>query len=160
MKRLALVLFLIAAPALAADPPPKSVAGKVVGVTDGDTIKVLDADKVEHRVRLAGVDAPERKQPFSAKAKEALSKLVFEKEVTVAVTDRDRYGRLVGKVKQGQTDVNTELVLKGWCWRYDAYDKKGEYREAQAEAKAAKRGLWADPVPVPPWEFRAAAKQK
>jgi endonuclease YncB( thermonuclease family) len=136
----------------------KAFTGKVVGVTDGDTFTVLDADKAQHKVRLHGIDTPERGQAFGTKAKQALSDLVFDKEVTVAVTDVDRYKRLVGRVKQGDTDVNAEMVRSGFAWRYPQYDKAGEFTKAQEEAKAAKKGLWADADPTPPWEYRKGTK--
>jgi len=147
---LPLVLLLIASPLLAADP----ITGRVVGVADGDTLTVLDASKTRHKVRLHGIDAPEKSQAFGTKAKEALAALVFQKDVSVIVVGTDRYGRQVGKVRQGGTDVNTALVRAGYAWRYSTYDKKGEYTAAHNEAKAVKRGLWADPAPTPPWEFR------
>lgn len=150
---LLLILILIALPVGAAD-EPKAVSGRVVGVTDGDTLILLDADKARHKVRLHGIDAPEKGQAFGAKAKQALSDLVFGKEVIVAVTDVDRYERLVGRVRQGDAGVNLALVRGGHAWRYPQYDKAGEFAAAQDEAKAAKRGLWADADPTPPWEFR------
>lgn len=79
--------------------------------------------------------------------------LVFEKEVTVPVVDRDRYGRLVGRVTAGGTGVNRQMVADGWCRRHPQHDKTGEFTDAE-EAEAAERGLWADPAPVAPWEFR------
>ena len=152
IRTLSLLLFLVAAPVLAAE--PTTITGRVVSLADGDTLTVLDAGKTQHKIRLHGIDTPEKKQAYGTKAREALGALVFQKDVSVTVVDKDRYGRLVGKVKQGDTDVNRELVAKGYAWRYSQFDKKGEYTAVQAEAKAAKRGLWADPDPVPPWEFR------
>ncbi|MBA4067300.1 MAG: micrococcal nuclease [Isosphaera sp.] len=151
--RAALLLILIGFPVFAAD-KPKAVSGKVVDVTDGDTLTFLDAGKVRHKVRLHGIDAPEKGQAFGTKAKQALSDLVFDKEVAVAVTDVDRYERLVGRVTEGDTDVNTALVRGGHAWRYPQYDKTGDFTAAQDEARAAKKGLWADTDPAAPWEFR------
>ncbi|MBX9582460.1 MAG: thermonuclease family protein [Gemmataceae bacterium] len=108
---------------------------------------------------MHGVDAPEKGQEYGAKSKAALGKLVFEKDATVAVTDVDRYKRLVGKVTVGGTDVNLKMVTDGWCRRYTQYDKKGEYRDAQAEAKENKWGLWVGSDPVPPWEIRGLKGQ-
>lgn len=153
MKRLLpLVLLLIASPLRAAD--PATITGKAVSTADGDTLTVLDSSKIQYNVRLHGIDAPEKAQAFGTKTKEALASLVFQKDVTVTVVDKDRYGRFVGKVRQGDTDVNMALVREGLCWRYTTYDKKGEYTAAQNEAKAARRGLWAAPELTPPWEFR------
>ena len=153
MRTLGLILFLIAAPALAAD-YPRAVAGKVVAVAAGDTLTVLDADKVQHKVRLHGIDTPERKQSYGTKARQALADLVFGKQVIVDVVDRDRYKRLVGKVAVDGSDVNRKLVLDGFAWQYRQYDKSKAMADAQAEAQEAKRGLWADPDPPPPWEYR------
>lgn len=115
---------------------------------------MLDANKVQQQIRLAGIDSPEKKQPFGTKAKDALATLVFGKDVTVTVVDKDRYGRWVGKVYQGEVDVNEKLVREGYAWRFPTYDKAREYADAEAEARRAKRGLWWDKDPIPPWEFR------
>lgn len=124
------------------------------GVADGDTLTVLDAEKRQHKVRLHGIDAPEKGQPFGAKAKEALAGIVFKKDVTVEVKDTDRYGRVVGKVKQGGVDVNLKMVKDGFAWQYRRYDKSRALLDAEEEARNAKRGLWAGADLVPPWEFR------
>lgn len=151
----ALLLLLVAAAAHAA-----SITGKVVGVTDGDTITVLveTADKKESvKVRLWGIDAPETKQAFGQRAKQELSSLVFGKVVSVEVKDKDRYGRTVGEVFADRIAVNAEMVRRGFAWWYETYAKKATaLSQAQAEAKAAKRGLWSEPNPVAPWEFRKA----
>ncbi len=134
--------------------------GNVVGVADGDTITVLDADKVQHKVRLTGIDAPEKKQPFGNRAKQSLSDMVFNKTVTVETDKRDRYGRELGKVLAGGKDVNLEQVRTGFAWHYKAYERtqpvadRQAYADAENEAKAAKRGLWVDADPTPPWEWR------
>lgn len=139
-------------PPLAAD--PTTSAGKVAALSDGDTITVLHATITKQKVRPTGIDAPEKAQVFGTKAREALVALVFGKGVTVTVVDKDRYGRWVGKVRPGDTDVNTNMVRDGYAWRYVTYDKAGDYSAAEAEARKAKRGLWADKDPLPPWEFR------
>jgi endonuclease YncB( thermonuclease family) len=149
---LPVLLLLVSSPVWATD--PVTITGKVVAVADGDTLTVLDVVKNPHKIRLHGIDAPEKAQAFGTKAKKSLATLVFQKDVTVTVVDTDRYGRMVGKVKRGDLDVNLALVKGGWCWRYTTYDKKSEYAAAQAEARAARRGLWADSEPIPPWEFR------
>lgn len=134
--------------------------GDVVGVVDGDTITVLDADKVQHKIRLTGIDAPEKKQPFGNRSKQSLSNMVFNKTVTVETGKRDRYGRELGKVLAGGKDVNLEQVRAGLAWHYKAYERtqsatdRQVYADAENEAKAAKRGLWADSAPTPPWEWR------
>ena len=136
------------------------ITGNVVGVADGDTITVLDADKVQHKIRLTGIDAPEKKQPFGNRSKQNLSDMVFNKTVIVETDKRDRYGRELGKVLASGKDVNLEQVRAGLAWHYNAYERtqsatdRQAYADAENEAKAAKRGLWADADPVPPWEWR------
>lgn len=132
-----------------------SITGKVVGVSDGDTVTVLTSAKESVKVRLHGIDAPESKQAFGARAKEELSTLVFGKIVTVEVKEKDRYGRSVGRVTADGIAVNVELVRRGFAWWYRDYAKKDiELSTAEAKARNAKLGLWADKAPVAPWDFR------
>jgi endonuclease YncB( thermonuclease family) len=133
--------------------------GKVVAVSDGDTIRVLYKGG-QLKVRLAEIDTPEKGQPWGSRARQALSDLVFGKLVRVVEQDRDRYGRIVGRVYLDGTDVNAEMVRSGSAWVYRKYAKdKGLYR-LEMEAKGAKRGLWALPEAqrVPPWEWRHAGR--
>lgn len=131
------------------------IQGKVVGVHDGDTITVLTPAKEQVKVRLYGIDAPESKLAFGARAKQELSGLVFGKAVVVQVEDKDRYGRIVGPVLADSVDVNLEMVRRGLGWWYRSYAKKDvALARAETEAKNAGLGLWADKAPVPPWEFR------
>jgi endonuclease YncB( thermonuclease family) len=139
-----------------------TITGKVVGVADGDTITVLDADKVQHKIRLAGIDAPEKKQAFGNRSKESLSDLVFDKRVTVETEKRDRFGREIGKVLVNGRDVNLVQVESGMAWFYRQYQREQSpndrrlYEAAEDAAKAGKRGLWRDVDPTPPWDFRKA----
>jgi len=129
--------------------------GKVVGVTDGDTITVLHIGTAT-KVRLAGIDCPEKAQPYGHKAKEATSALVFGKEVIVQAHGQDKYGRAIGDVllPHGK-NINHTLVREGWCWWYRKYAPGDTTLERlETDARAAKRGLWADPNPVPPWMWR------
>jgi micrococcal nuclease len=131
-------------------------SGKVVGVSDGDSITVLH-DGRQEKIRLWGIDCPEKSQDFGAKAKQATSWLVFGKIVEVEPVDVDRYGRTVALVKVGRTVVNEELMRQGLAWVYVAYCKQAvceKWKELEIDAWAQKRGLWAEPYPVPPWEFR------
>lgn len=133
--------------------------GKVVAVLDGDTIDVLHNGQAE-RIRLNGIDCPEKKQPFGQKAKQFTSALVFGKEVTVHPKTMDRHKRTVGDVLLPDgTNVNRELVKAGLAWWYRKYSKDGTLETLEREAQEAKRGLWRDPHPVPPWEFRHPAKK-
>lgn len=128
--------------------------GVVVGVTDGDTFTLLTPAKEQSKIRLAEIDTPERGQPFGKWAKEQLSALVFEKDVAVLVVDVDRYDRIVGRVYSDGLDVNAELVRLGAAWVYDKYATDAGLYVLQEEARAAERGLWSQPSPIPPWEWR------
>ena len=138
--------------------------GKVVGLADGDTVTVLDEQKQQHKIRLAGIDAPERKQPYADASRKHLASLVFGKTVEVRFHKKDRYGRLVGTVYLEGSDVNLLQVTAGLAWHYKAYEKEQSEQErlvyASAEETARRRhlGLWQDRTPVPPWDFRKAAK--
>ena len=129
--------------------------GKVVAIADGDTLTLL-VNRQQLKIRLAEIDTPERGQPYGSKAKEALSQLAFGKRVRVVATDHDRYGRIVGRVYIGDTDVNAELVRQGAAWVYRQYAKDPGLFALEAEARKAKRGLWGLPEAerVPPWEWR------
>ncbi len=152
--------FLVVLSLVLSSPAWADITGNVVGVADGDTITVLDADKLQHKIRLTGIDAPEKKQPFGNRSKQNLSDMVFNKTVTVETIKRDRYGRELGKVLAGGKDINLEQVRTGMAWHYKAYERtqsgtdRQAYADAENEAKAAKRGLWADSEPTPPWDFR------
>lgn len=135
-------------------PAQADFTGNVVGVADGDTITVLDTDKVQHKVRLAEIDAPEKAQAFGNRSKQALSALVYGKAVLVVEQGQDRYKRTIGRVYQGDVDVSAEQVKQGMAWVYRKYSKDVSLLPLEDEAKAAKRGLWADAKPVPPWEWR------
>jgi len=143
-----------------------TIEGYVVGVADGDTITVLDADKVQHKIRLAGIDAPEKKQAFGQRSKQSLSDLVFSKAVTVDTNKKDRYGRVVGKVLVNGMDANLAQVQRGMAWHYKAYEREQSaidrtlYTNAEIEARESKRGLWADEAPLPPWASRRDKKVK
>jgi len=146
-------------------PDLAEVNGLVVGVADGDTVTVLDGERNRHRVRLAFIDAPEKAQPFGQRAKQALSDKVFQQQVRVEVVDRDRYGREVGRIWLGETDVNLAQLAEGFAWFYRHYAKNGlnssdyaRYEETEAAAKEQRLGLWQDDDPTPPWDFRRAKR--
>jgi len=142
----------------------ETLTGKVVGVSDGDTLTVLDAERHLHKVRLAGIDAPEKGQAFGQQAKKFLSSIVFGNVVDVQYKKTDRYGRLVGKVRIGERDMGLELVQAGLAWHYKAYVKEQSMadRNAYADAEIAAReqhvGLWFDKQPVAPWAWRQQRK--
>lgn len=138
----------------------ETITGRVVGVADGDTLTVLEADNVQHKIRLGGIDAPEKKQAFGQRSKESLSDLAYDKQVDVETTKRDRYGRQIGKVLVDGRDVNLVQVERGMAWFYRQYQREQSpndqrlYEAAEDAAKVGGRGLWRDADPVPPWEFR------
>ena len=140
-----------------------TIEGRVVGVADGDTITVLDANKVQHKIRLGGIDAPEKAQPYGQTSKQGLSDLVFGKTVMVDTDKMDRYGREVGKVLVDGVDTNLEQVRRGLAWHYKAYQREQPpedrlaYAAAEKEAAAARLGLWQDALPMAPWEWRHPA---
>lgn len=166
LRRLALLPFLALCSLAVGQGSNATFTGRVVGVSDGDTLKVLRETarrKEEVRVRLWGVDAPETKQAFGTKSKQFTSDLVFGKSVTVLVADTDRYGRTVAWVTVGSGGeakaLNLELLKAGMGWWYESYAKKAyELRDAMEAAKRAKVGLWSEPNPVAPWEFRKSAR--
>ncbi len=133
--------------------------GKVIKITDGDTLTRL-VDSKQLRIRLSDIDTPERKQPFGSRAKQALSDLVFGKQARVVEVTVDRYGRIVGRVYMGETDVNRELVAQGFAWVYRKYSNDAELLRLEAEAKEKGLGLWADPNPIPPWEWRRGRRER
>jgi endonuclease YncB( thermonuclease family) len=137
----------------------QTITGKVVGVSDGDTITVLDSNKHPIKVRLAQIDAPEKNQDYGQASKKALSAAVFNKIVTIDVVDTDRYKRKVGKVLIGGVDVNLGQINSAMARVYRQYAKDQAYYIAEDTAKAAKVGLWSKPNPIPPWEYRHSGKK-
>ena len=135
--------------------------GKVIRISDGDTLTILlECAELDVPVRLAGIDAPEKKMPFGNVAKQSLADLAFGKWVVVVWHEKDGYGRVVGKVIAGGRDVALEQLRRGLAWHYKAYaprqpaaDREA-YSAAEASAKAVAAGLWRDRNPTPPWEWR------
>jgi len=134
-------------------------SGPVVSVLDGDTIEILQNQHLE-RIRLHGIDCPERGQPFGHKAKQAMSALVFGQDVTLQTHGKDRYKRILADVFLSDgTHVNHELVKEGWCWWYRKYAPKDiELKTLEEQARQSKKGLWGERAPVPPWEWRRDAR--
>jgi endonuclease YncB( thermonuclease family) len=134
--------------------------GQVVGVSDGDTITLLDANKTQYKIRLAGIDAPEKAQAFGQAAKKSLSDLIFNKQVNVYWEKTDRYQRVLGKVTLDGQDVCLEQVKLGMAWYYKQYQRdqtpedRTKYTLAEKEARANRIGLWSDESPVEPLKFR------
>jgi endonuclease YncB( thermonuclease family) len=149
----------------------QSLTGIVVGVSDGDTITLLDQNKQQHKIRVAGIDAPEKKQPFGQRSKEHLSALVFKKLVEVVGDKTDRYGRTVAKVMVARPDCNSpdcprsedaglRQVEAGLAWWYRKYAKEQTredrvlYETAEATARTRGMGLWSESDPIAPWDWR------
>jgi endonuclease YncB( thermonuclease family) len=138
----------------------KELIGQVIKVVDGDTITILDANKEQFKIRLSGIDAPEKNQAFGNVSKQSLSEMVAGKEVQVNYNKRGRYGRIIGKVLLNNEDVNLMQVKRGLAWHYKQYEREQEVEDkalyAQEEYLAQKNrlGLWNDKNPIPPWQFR------
>ena len=132
------------------------LSGKVVAIADGDTFTLLTADKEQIKIRLAEIDAPESGQPYGNKSKQALSELIFSKDIRVVVQTTDRYGRTVGRPYVGDLDVCAEMVRMGAAWAYREYLIDRSLLTLEADAKADKRGLWgiSEAQAMPPWEWR------
>ncbi len=156
--RFALATLLLACFSLSAT--AATYTGRVVAISDGDTLTVLDADRRQHKIRLAGVDAPEKRQPWGQRARQSLGELVFGRVVEIEVSKMDRYGRAIGRVRVDGMDVNLELLRRGLAWHYKTYEREqpaGErhaYAQAERQARASRQGLWSDERPIAPWDYR------
>jgi len=156
LRTFALVVALFA-PSVAAE----MLVGRVVAVSDGDTLTVLDAANRQYRVRLAGIDAPERNQAYGEDSKQNLARLAFGQPATVEWDKTDHYGRVLGKVVIGAIDANLAQVRAGYAWHYKKYQDeqsagdRRRYAVSAAEARVERLGLWRDPSPTPPWDWRA-----
>jgi len=133
---------------------------KVVGIDDGDSIKLLTGDKTEIRVRLLGIDAPEWKQPYRDAAKQSLSDLIFGKTVRVQPTGEDRYHRVTANVFIDRVWVNYVQVRRGLAWHYVRYSTDKGLAAAELTARTERLGLWQEPQPTPPWEWRAVGRKQ
>lgn len=146
------------------------LVGKVVGIADGDTLTVLDTAYRQHRIRLSGIDAPERRQAYGDRAKQHLSALVADKRVRVSWDKRDRYGRIVGRVFSAMCDrsrcrdedAGLEQIRAGFAWHYSRYARdqppaeRAAYAAMEQQARERRAGLWRERDPMPPWDFRSA----
>ena len=133
---------------------PKQLLLKVVGVHDGDTITGLDEDQKQFKIRLDAIDAPELGMAFGQASRKALSEKVLGKQVEVIVKTKDRYGRTVGHVLLDKRDMNLEMIEEGMAWHYAHYDHNKRLAAAEGEARGNRIGLWSDPNPVSPWDWR------
>lgn len=144
----------------------ETLHGRVVGIADGDTITVLDNTNTQFKIRLAGIDAPEKKQDFGNASKKSLSDLVYDQQVIIDWTKQDRYGRIVGKVILDNVDINLEQIRKGMAWFYRNYqnelefDDRLNYLHAEEAAIQNQIGIWSLQSPIPPWDFRKIARAR
>jgi len=142
-----------------------ALTGRVVGIADGDTLTLLDATNTQHKIRLSGIDSPEKGQPFGQACKKSLSDLAYDRVVAVESNKLDRYGRVIGKVLVNGQDVNLEQVRRGCGWHYKKYqneqilDDRLSYNAAEESARARRVGLWTDLEPRPPWEWRKDSRK-
>lgn len=134
-------------------------SGQVVSVLDGDTIEVLHNNRAQ-RIRLNGIDCPEKGQAYGNRAKQAASELAFGKEVMLQTHGLDKYGRTIADVLlSDNTNINYQLVKNGWCWWYRKYAPGNVIlEELERRARASRVGLWADPAPIPPWVYRKSRR--
>lgn len=138
-----------------------NISGRVVAVSDGDTLTVLDASHQQHKIRLAGIDAPEKAQPFGQVGKQKLAEFCYMKQASIEIMDTDRYGRIVGDVTCDGLNANEEMVRGGYAWVYRQYSKGFEHLiPIEEQAKLAQLGLWKDDQPTPPWAWRRNLKSK
>jgi endonuclease YncB( thermonuclease family) len=159
------VLAAVALGLLALTVHADTLTGRVVGISDGDTLTLLDESRKQHKIRLAGIDTPEKGQPFGEYCKKSLSDLAYDRMVTIESNKLDHYGRVIGKVLVDGQDVNLEQVRRGCGWHYKKYQNEQpledrlSYNAAEESARAGRAGLWADRDPVPPWEWRKARRK-
>lgn len=130
------------------------LVGKVVKVSDGDTVTILAPDKTQYKIRLNDIDAPEKKQAFGNKSKDNLAKYIAGKTVTVKYQKKDRYKRILGTIYYNNMDINLQQVKYGYAWVYKKYSNNQNYYKAEKLARDKKVGIWADKNPLEPWEFR------
>jgi len=160
ISRINAALLLLATLAVALPAWAEVITGEVVAIADGDTLTLLTPAKQQVKIRLAEIDTPESRQPYGQKAKQALADLTFRKQVTADVESVDRYGRSIARISVNGVDVNRALVESGAAWVYRAYNQDKSLLQVEAEARAAKRGLWALPESerVAPWDWRRGTK--
>lgn len=154
MKKAVLFLILFLSVATAASGQRFPVT--VVGITDGDTFTAINRDKLQLKVRIIGIDAPEKKQAYGNKSRQSLSDLIFKQQIEIDVQYQEKWGRYAAKVFLADgRDVGLLMLQAGVAWHNAQYDNTPAYAEAEKAARKAKKGLWADAHPVAPWDFRS-----
>lgn len=166
MNRSSLSLVLLVLSLVSAQCNAGVILGKVVGISDGDTIKVLDSALNEYKIRLAGIDAPEKTQPFGEVSKRSLSSMLYGKQVHVEWSKEDKYKRIVGKVLINGADANLMQINRGLAWHYKMYSNEqspsdaAEYAIAENAARNEGLGLWSDASAIAPWDWRKQKKTR
>ena len=146
--------------------PAEMLTGRIVGISDGDTLTLLDVEHVSHKIRVAGIDAPEKKQPFGEKAKTSLSALAYNRTAEADCRKIDRYRRYVCVVFVAGKDVGLEQIKAGMAWWYQQYAKEQtkqervDYEQAEFLARRHRYGLWNSKNPMPPWDWRHNGRQR
>jgi micrococcal nuclease len=136
-----------------------TLIGRVVGISDGDTITLLVDEKTQFKIRLADIDCPEKKQAFGQAAKKYLSDLIYGKTVSVQWKKKDRNNRIIGEIILGNQNINHQMVKAGYAWQYLKYSNDATLAQLEMNARKQKLGLWIDPNPIAPWLFRAAKRE-
>ena len=164
LRRRAITAVLTVGALLSSSVHAEILTGKIVGISNGDTVTLLDANQRQNKIRLTGIDALERKMPFGQRSKEHLSDLIFNKDVQVETEKLDRYGRALGKILLDRNDINLAMINAGLAWHYKKYqhEQSGSdrllYAHAEEQARQQRIGLWRDPKPIPPWEWRKSGR--
>jgi endonuclease YncB( thermonuclease family) len=164
LRRLAVTTVLALGALLSFSVHAELSMGRIVGDSDSDTVTLLDANQRQYKTRLTGIDAPEKKMPFGQRSKEHLSDLIFSKDVQVETEKLDRYGRTLGKILFDRKDINLARINTGLAWHYKKYQNDHSrsdrqlYAHAEDQARQQRIGLWRDPNPTPPWEWRKSGQ--
>lgn len=132
----------------------KEQTGKVIKIVDGDTFDMLTEEKSTLRIRMNGIDCPERKQDFYQSAKNALAGYIFNKEVKLSITGRDRNKRVIATVYCNGENINLSMIQNGYAWHYKKYSTDTVYAKAEQQARLTRKGLWRMDHPIAPWDFR------
>jgi endonuclease YncB( thermonuclease family) len=160
MKYLIFILFLFPLISCQSDSISSLPSGKVVAIADGDTFTLLSKENKQIKIRLYGIDTPERKQPYGTAARQYLSELIFGQQVKYEVLDIDRYQRTIAIVfTADKKNVNEEMIKAGYAWHYKQYDQNPEWTRLEQIARKNRSGLWADANPSPPWEWRKKSRE-
>lgn len=145
---------------------PQTIHGRVIRILDGDTIEIIDSTDTTYRIRLEGIDAPEKSQAFGTKARQQLATFAFNHDATIEWNEKDLYGRIVGKLLVDGKDIGLEMIRSGLAWHFKRYENNQAetdriaYAEAEQQSRKEQLGLWSDPNPTPPWTFRHQRSQK